>query len=222
MKGLEPEWSNPHIVTFSRRFSQLHRVNSKALLHEVQVPTVRCCTITAYRWTVCSLFPARMPWDFTTRMQLLCRRQQIFLPVALETMSTSPAGSPTSSDVEDVSTCVSSNQESLGSTGEIATSSDDDREPTPAQQPMQGRKRVRRSQNCLKDVRKCRRNAGKRYKSNTTKKMASLCYFSSRGIIKLRVGVILLGLRELRACCWIMSCIFLAKAPHKSLCQTLF
>lgn len=140
-------------------------------------------------------------------------------------MSSSPAGSPTSSDAEDVSTCDSSSEESPGTTGELASSSDDDHEPTPVKQPTQGRKHVRRSQNWLKNVRKRRRNAGKRYMSDTTKKMVSL--YLSRGI-KLRVGVgVTSGSRVTRVLLDCVICLPLgnAKAPHKnllSLCQTLF
>ena len=56
---------------------------------------------------------------------------------------------------------------------EISSSSDDDRERTPPQICKQGQKRARRSEKWSKNVRKRRRNAGKCYMSDTTKKMVS-------------------------------------------------
>ena len=93
---------------------------------------------------------------------------------AVETMSSSPAGSLSSGDTGAVSTCGSSSEESLETAEGIASSTDDDGELAHAEQPTHGRKRVRRSQNWQKNVRKRRRNAGKRYLSDTTKKMVKI------------------------------------------------
>ena len=77
--------------------------------------------------------------------------------------------------------CESSNEESLGTAGDIVSSSDDDCEPTTGQKPTQGRKCLRHLQNWLKNKRKRRRNAGKRYMSDTTKRMVSVLYESCVG-----------------------------------------
>lgn len=123
-------------------------------------------------------------------------------------MSSSPACSLPSSDSEDVSTCDSSNEESLGAAGDIVSSSDDDRQHTTAQQPMQGSKRLRHSRNWLKNKRKRRRNAGKRYMSDTTKRMVSVLYASCGGMygcIRAPVGLIVHSLH-----------LGNAKVPHKT------
>lgn len=86
-------------------------------------------------------------------------------------MASGPDLSAMSSDSEDTSDISNS---SPGTSEEAVSSGEDDRDGTGSHPPVKAKKRARRSQNWAKSVRKRRRNTGKRYVSDTTKKMVNI------------------------------------------------